>query len=113
MTTNLLSDDEALSDTTAPAPEDNPSTIDSSHFEGTGPKHPAHPATPRIHDAGPTSGTSTSSAKHPLTDSPSKATQRQTSTPQAKQPSKSSRTAHPTHTGRAKAPRCQPPREPP
>lgn len=106
--TNLLSDDEALSDTTAhstaPAPEDNPSTIDSSHFEGTGPKHPAHPATPRIHDAGPTSGTSTSSAKHPLTDSPSKATQRQTSTPQASQPSKSSRTAHPTHTGRAKAP---------
>jgi len=59
--TNLLSDDESLSDTnahsTAPAPEDNHSSLDSSHFDGNGPKRPAHPATPRIHDAGPTSGT--------------------------------------------------------
>ena len=66
--TNLLSDDEALSDTnansTAPAPEGN----HSSHFDGNGPKRPAHPATPRIHDAGPTSGTST---QPPLADAPS------------------------------------------
>ena len=69
--TNLLSDDEALSDTnahsTAPAPEDN----HSSHFDGNGPKRPAHPATPRIHDAGPTSGTS---AQPPLADAPSSPT---------------------------------------
>ena len=69
--TNLLSDDEALSDTnahsTAPAPEVN----HSSHFEGNGPKRPAHPATPRIHDAGPTSGTS---AQPPLADAPSSPT---------------------------------------
>ena len=66
--TNLLSDDEALSDTnahsTAPAPEVN----HSSHFEGNGPKRPAHPTTPRIHDAGPTSGTS---AQPLLADAPS------------------------------------------
>ena len=66
--TNLLSDDEALSDTnahsTAPAPEGN----HSSHFDGNGPKRPAHPATPRIHDAGPTSGTS---AQPSLADAPS------------------------------------------
>lgn len=69
--TNLLSDDEALSDTnahsTAPAPEDN----HSSHFDGNGPKRPAHPATPRIHDAGLTSGTST---QPPLADAPSSPT---------------------------------------
>ncbi|WP_408933347.1 hypothetical protein [Corynebacterium marquesiae] len=69
--TNLLSDDEALSDTnahsTAPAPEDN----HSSHFDGNGPKRPAHPATPRIHDAGLTSGTS---AQPPLADAPSSPT---------------------------------------
>ncbi|EET77972.1 hypothetical protein, partial [Corynebacterium tuberculostearicum] len=66
--TNLLSDDESLSDTnahsTAPAPEGN----HSSHFDGNGPKRPAHPATPRIHDAGPTSGTS---AQPSLADAPS------------------------------------------
>ena len=66
--TNLLSDDEALSDSnahsTAPAPEGN----HSSHFDGNGPKRPAHPATPRIYDAGPTSGTS---APPPLADAPS------------------------------------------
>ena len=69
VTTDLLSDDEALSDTnahsTAPAPEDSHSSLDSSHFDGNGPKRPAHPATPRIHDAGPTSGTS---AQPPLAD---------------------------------------------
>ena len=70
--TNLLSEDEALSDTnthsTAPAPEDNRSSLDSSHFDGNGPKRPAHLATPRIHDAGPTSGTS---AQPSLADAPS------------------------------------------
>lgn len=69
--TNLLSDDEALSDTnahsTAPAPEVN----HSSHFDGNGPKRPAHPATPRIHDAGPTSDTS---PQPPLADAPSSPT---------------------------------------
>ena len=75
VTTDLLSDDEALSDTnahsTAPAPEDRHSSLDSSHFDGNGPKRPAHPATPRIHDAGPTSGTS---APPPLADAPSSPT---------------------------------------
>lgn len=69
--TNLLSDDEALSDTnapsTAPAPEGNYSY----YFDGNGPKRPAHPATPRIHDANPTSGTST---QPPLADAPSSPT---------------------------------------
>ena len=69
--TNLLSDDEALSDSnahsTAPAPEGN----HSSHFDGNGPKRPAHPATPRIYDADPTSGTS---APPPLADAPSSPT---------------------------------------
>lgn len=69
--TNLLSDDEALSDSnahsTAPAPEGNYS----SHFDGNGPKRPAHPATPRIYDADPTSGTS---APPPLADAPSSPT---------------------------------------
>ena len=73
--TNLLSDDEALSDTnahsTAPAPEGNHSSLDSSHFDGNGPKRPAHSATPRIHDAGPTSG---ASAQPPLADAPSSPT---------------------------------------
>ena len=70
--TNLLSDDEALSDTnapsTAPAPEGNYSSLDSSHFDGNGPEHPA---TPRIHDAAPTGGTST---QPPLADAPSSPT---------------------------------------
>lgn len=69
--TNLLSDDEALSDTnapsTAPAPEGNYSY----YFDGNGPKRPAHPATPRIYDADPTSGTS---AQPPLADAPSSPT---------------------------------------
>lgn len=69
--TNLLSEDEALSDTnapsTAPAPEGNYSY----YFDGNGPKRPAHPTTPRIHDAGPTSGTS---AQPPLADAPSSPT---------------------------------------
>ena len=69
--TNLLSDDEALSDTnapsTAPAPEGNYSY----YFDGNGPKRPAHPATPRIHDAGPTSDTS---PQPPLADAPSSPT---------------------------------------
>lgn len=69
--TNLLSEDEARSDTnapsTAPAPEGNYSY----YFDGNGPKRPAHPATPRIHDADPTSGTS---AQPPLADAPSSPT---------------------------------------
>ncbi|MDU7512109.1 MAG: hypothetical protein E7K57_05450, partial [Corynebacterium sp.] len=73
--THMLSEDEALSDThshsTAPAPKSNHSTDDSSHFDGIGPKRPAHPATPRIHDANPTSGTST---QPPLADAPSSPT---------------------------------------
>ena len=69
--TNLLSDDEALSDSTAPAPEDSHFSLDSSHFDGNGPKRPAHPATPRIHDAGPTSDTS---PQPPLADAPSSPT---------------------------------------
>ena len=44
--TNLLSDDEALSDSnapsTAPAPEDSHFSLDSSHFDGNGPKRPVH-----------------------------------------------------------------------
>ena len=99
--TNLLSEDEALSDThthsTAPAPEDNHSGLDSSHFDGTGPKRPAHPATPRLHDADPTSGTAapsraTSSAQRPLADA------------SAPQPSKPSQPMHAPHADRAKAP---------
>ena len=66
--TNLLSDDEALSDTNAPSTAPAPEGNHSSHFDGNGPKRPAHPATPRIHDAGPTSGTS---AQPPLADAPS------------------------------------------
>lgn len=92
--TNLLSEDEALSDTnthsTAPAPEDNHSSLDSSHFDGNGPKRPAHPATPRIHDAGPTSGTS---AQPPLADAPS--TSQTTKKPSA---------THSPHADRAQAP---------
>lgn len=66
--TNLLSEDEALSDTNAPSTAPAPEGNHSSHFDGNGPKRPAHPATPRIHDAGPTSGTS---AQPPLADAPS------------------------------------------
>ena len=69
--TNLLSDDEALSDSTAPSTAPAPEGNHSSHFDGNGPKRPAHPATPRIHDAGPTSGTS---AQPPLADAPSSPT---------------------------------------
>ena len=98
--TNLLSDDEALSDTnahsTAPAPEDNHSSLDSSYFDGNGPKRPAHPATPRIHDAGPTSGTS---AQPPVAGAPaSPAPHHHTSTWQA--PKKPSAT-HSPHADRA------------
>lgn len=69
--TNLLSEDEALSDTNAPSTAPAPEGNHSSHFDGNGPKRPAHPATPRIHDAGPTSGTS---AQPPLADAPSSPT---------------------------------------
>lgn len=69
--TNLLSDDEALSDSTAPSTAPAPEGNHSSHFDGNGPKRPAHPATPRIHDAGPTSDTS---PQPPLADAPSSPT---------------------------------------
>lgn len=65
--TNLLSDDEALSDTNAPSTAPAPEGNYSSHFDGNGPKRPAHPTTPRIYDADPTSGTS---AQPPLADAP-------------------------------------------
>ena len=100
--THMLSEDEALSDThshsTAPAPKSNHSTDDSSHFDGNGPKRPAHPATPRIHDAGPTSGTS---AQPPLADAPSSpAPHRPTFTSQTtKKPS----ATHSPHADRAQA----------
>ncbi|MDU1462957.1 MAG: hypothetical protein E6898_09475 [Corynebacterium sp.] len=69
--TNLLSDDEALSDSNAPSTAPAPEGNHSSHFDGNGPKRPAHPATPRIHDAGPTSDTS---PQPPLADAPSSPT---------------------------------------
>ena len=69
--TNLLSDDEALSDTNAPSTAPAPEGNYSSHFDGNGPKRPAHPTTPRIYDADPTSGTS---AQPPLADAPSSPT---------------------------------------
>lgn len=69
--TNLLSDDEALSDSTAPSTAPAPEGNHSSHFDGNGPKRPAHPTTPRIYDADPTSGTS---AQPPLADAPSSPT---------------------------------------
>ena len=100
VTTDLLSDDEALSDTnahsTAPAPEDSHSSLDSSHFDGNGPKRPAHPATPRIHDAGPTSGTS---AQPPLADAPSSPTPHHHTSP-SQTPKKPSAT-HSPHADRA------------
>lgn len=110
--THMLNEDEALSDThshsTAPVPESNHSTDDSSHFEGNGPKRPAHPATPRIHDAGPTSGVAapshaTSATQHPLADAPSKtpSQHRHASTPQ---PAKPSRPTHAPHPDRATTP---------
>ena len=100
VTTDLLSDDEALSDTnahsTAPAPEDSHSSLDSSHFDGNGPKRPAHPATPRIHDSGPTSGTS---AQPPLADAPSSPTPHHHTSP-SQTPKKPSAT-HSPHADRA------------
>ena len=94
--TNLLSDDEALSDTnahsTAPAPEGN----HSSHFDGNGPKRPAHPATPRIHDAGPTSGTS---AQPPLADAPSSPAPHHHTSPS--QTTKKTSATHSPHADRA------------
>ena len=100
VTTDLLSDDEALSDTnahsTAPAPEDSHSSLDSSHFDGNGPKRPAPPATPRIHDAGPTSGTS---AQPPLADAPSSPTPHHHTSP-SQTPKKPSAT-HSPHADRA------------
>ena len=98
--TNLLSDDEALSDTnahsTAPAPEGNHSSLDSSHFNGNGPKHPA---TPRIHDAGPTSGTS---AQPPLADAPSSPAPHHHTSPS--QTTKKPSATHSPHADRAQAP---------
>lgn len=110
--THMLNEDEALSDThshsTAPVPESTHSTDDSSHFDGNGPKRPAHPATPRIHDAGPTSGVAapsraTSATQHPLADAPSKtpSQHRHASTPQ---PAKPSRPTHAPHPDRATTP---------
>ena len=69
--TNLLSEDEALSDTNAPSTAPAPEGNYSSHFDGNDPKRPAHPATPRTYDADPTSGTS---APPPLADAPSSPT---------------------------------------
>lgn len=82
--TNLLSDDEALSDTNAPSTAPAPEGNYSSHFDGNGPKRPAHPTTPRIYDADPTSGTS---AQPPLADAPP--LQHRTTTPTLRRPRKS------------------------
>lgn len=57
LATNLLSENEALSDThrhSSTPTWDEDHTDSPSHFEGNGPKHLVHPATPRLHDAGPT-----------------------------------------------------------
>ena len=110
--THMLSEDEALSDThshsTAPAPKSNHSTDDSSHFDGIGPKRPAHPATPRIHDAGPTSGVAAPSradspTQHPLADAPSETPPQHRHAP-APQPSKQARPTHTPQTDRATTP---------
>ena len=110
--THMLSEDEALSDThshsTAPASKSNHSTDDSSHFDGIGPKRPAHPATPRIHDAGPTSGVAAPSradspTQHPLADAPSETPPQHRHAP-APQPSKQARPTRTPQTDRATTP---------
>ncbi len=94
--TNLLSDDEALSDTNAPSTAPAPEGNYSSHFDGNGPKRPAHPTTPRIYDADPTSGTS---AQPPLADAPSSPTPHHHTSPS--QTTKKPSATHSPHADRA------------